>query len=183
MSSNKYIILNIFSKRLEFLIKSRLKISQKAFADKIGVAENYLSMVLNEKSGPSADMISGIYLHYNECLEWLLTGSETRIAAPGTAEAMPEFVHEGVHPCKFCGEMTEDIKALCERVKKIIESRHRSAVPALLSNITAFEDSVKQDEDLRNLKEKVRHLEKLSQSDPVTGTGRAAGAGIKKKKM
>jgi hypothetical protein len=79
--------------------------------------------------------------------------------------------------------MTEDIKALCERVKKIIESRHRSAVPALLSNITAFEDSVKQDEDLRNLKEKVRHLEKLSQSDPVTGTGRAAGAGIKKKKM
>jgi hypothetical protein len=89
MSSNKYIILNIFSKRLEFLIKSRLKISQKAFADKIGVAENYLSMVLNEKSGPSADMISGIYLHYNECLEWLLTGSETRIAAPGTARVCP----------------------------------------------------------------------------------------------
>jgi hypothetical protein len=86
-------------------------------------------------------------------------------------------------PCPFCGDMSEDIKALCKRVKDIMESGHRSAVPALLSNITAFEDSVEQAEDLRKLKEKVRHHEKLLSSDVNTGSGREAGAGMRTKKM
>ena len=31
-------------------------------------------MILGEKRGPSAELISGIYLHYGEYLHWLLTG-------------------------------------------------------------------------------------------------------------
>jgi len=133
MSSKKFIILNSFSKRLKELIKSRLKISQKAFANEIGVEESYLSMVLNENSGPSADMIAGIYLHYSEYLEWLLTGHERKIAPPGIAEAMPQ------DRCPLCGDMTEETKELCKKVKEIIESKNIAFSTSLKTVITVFE--------------------------------------------
>lgn len=186
MSSKKFIIWNLFSKRLKDLIKSRLKISQKTFSDIVGVSENYLSMVLNEKSGPSADMIAGIYLHYNDYLEWLLTGDETRTALLKATEAMPRYGDAGDHRCEFCGDMPDEIKKLCKTLKEIVDSKHPVIVPALLSNLEAFKYSVdkerKQDDDIQKLKDKVRHLEKLLDPDRVTGTGRAAGIGTRKKK-
>ena len=155
MSSKKIIILNLFSKRLKELIDLRLKITQKAFADQIGIAENYLSMVLNEKSGPSADMLAGLFLHHSEHLEWLLTGKEI---APGLlAEPRAEYGAGDQH-CEFCGDMTDEIKDLCKKVKAIVESKHPTAVPALLSNIAAFEDSVKQTERIDNLEKEVKRL-------------------------
>jgi hypothetical protein len=117
-------------------------------------------------------------------IDWLLTG---RDPVPMTAYRLQEPLDSPYkipeHPCPFCSDMSEEMKVLCKRVNAVMESGHRSAVPALLSNITAFEDSVEQAEDLRKLKETVRHLEKLSSSDQNTGTGRAAGTGMQKKKM
>ena len=68
-------------------------------------------------------------------------------------------------------------------MKNIIESKHETAVPALISNIAAFEDSVKQKEEIEKLKNTVRHHSKLLQPEHHTGSGKAAGAGMRKRKM
>jgi hypothetical protein len=82
--------------------------------------------------------------------------------------------------------MTDEIKAHCKSVKKIVESRHLVIVPAFLSNLAAFEHSViierDQDADIKKLKDEVNHLKKLMSSDVNTGSGRAAGAGMQKRK-
>jgi len=44
------------------------------FSNKIGISANYLSAVLKNKRGPSAELVAGLYIHYREYLRWLLTG-------------------------------------------------------------------------------------------------------------
>ena len=182
MSSKKFIILNLFSKRLKELIELRLKITQKAFADRIGVTESYLSMVLNENSGPSADMIAGLYLHCNEYLTWLMTGIEAQEPSRVIAEFQTAYGGEG-HKCKFCGDMSDEIKDLCKKVKGIIESDEKVIVDALKSNIEAFRYSVSQADEIRKLKETVNHHTKLLQADTDSGTGKDASTGTRRKKM
>jgi transcriptional regulator with XRE-family HTH domain len=166
MSSEKIIILNMFSKRLKELIKSRLKITQKAFADKIGVDEGYLSMVLHGKSGPSADMIAGIFLEYGEHLNWLLTG-QWPCAAPEVADE---------REC-ICSTFSDEIKKACRDVKEILDSDDQVAALALRTNIAAFKDSVERKEEIRKLKEEVKNLKKILQADLKAGTSKAAGTG------
>jgi hypothetical protein len=157
------------------------KTGNKNWAILVGVSESLVSQLhprkpRNEIKEPSLEYITVVALATRRPYEWYLRGDKAALN-----------IHEQRIPwrkdlCPFCGDMPDDIKALCKRVKDIMESGHRSAVPALLSNITAFEDSVEQDEDLRKLKEKVRHHEKLLSSDTLAGTGRAAGAGMRKRK-
>ncbi len=33
-------------------------------------------MILSGKRGPSADLIAGLYIHYREYMDWLITGTE-----------------------------------------------------------------------------------------------------------
>jgi DNA-binding XRE family transcriptional regulator len=165
-------------------IRKRIEIDMSQFkagvwAKKIGVKTNSISNIHGKKgkANPSLEYVVAVARITGKPIEWYLDGDKAALSIH------EQRTHCRKDLCKFCGDMTEDIKALCERVKNIMESGHRSAVPALLSNITAFEDSVEQAEDLRKLKETVRHLEKLSSSDQHTGTTRAAGAGMRKKKM
>lgn len=130
---------------------------------------------------PGGAQLSIIKTKTGVSLDWLLTGSDpTPVMAPGIRETGNPY--GSGHPCPFCADMTDEIKGLCKRVKDIMESQHHSAVPALLSNITAFEDSVKQAKEIEKLKETVRHHSKLLDPVQTSGTGKAAGAGIKKKK-
>lgn len=69
----KITISKLFPDRLKSLIKKELKISQEEFAETVGIAPNYLSMILTKKSGPSAQLIAGLFLHYSEYLPWLLS--------------------------------------------------------------------------------------------------------------
>jgi hypothetical protein len=62
--------------------------------------------------------------------------------------------------------MTDEIKALYKEAFKYSVDKER-----------------KQDEDIRKLKNQVRHLKKLLDPDRLTVTGRAAGTGMQKKKM
>lgn len=119
-------------------------------------------------------------------IDWLLTGSDpTPVMSYEIRETGSPYVSSP--PCPYCSGMTDEMKRLCNTLKDIIDSKHPVIVPALLSNLEAFKHSVdkerKQDEDIDKLKREVRHLKTLMSADMVTGTGRAAGAGMQKKKM
>lgn len=167
MSSKKIIILNIFSERLNELIKIRLHISQKAFAKNIGITANYLSMVLNGKSGPSADMIAGIYIHYNGYLNWLLTGNQPEHAIAPTFDCPNDFIRE-----------------LCKDIIDIFTSDNKGVKDALRQNIKEFRESIQKDKDLKELKERIGHVEiqlkKLMDPELSTGTATAGGTGRKR---
>ena len=74
MSRKKSTIDDLFSGRLKILIDGELKVSQAYFSNKIGISASYLSAVLKNKRGPSAELVAGLYVHYRGYLQWLLTG-------------------------------------------------------------------------------------------------------------
>ena len=122
MSSKEYIILKYFSERLKELIDTKLNISQKAFAQKIGITESYLSMVMKEKSRPSADMIASIYIHYGEHINWLLTGEET----------------SQKKTCPICGDWSMEVKNACQDMQKVFNTGNDTAKIAIISLIKAL---------------------------------------------
>jgi len=65
----------------------------------------------------------------------------------------------------------EQIESLCKKVRNILESQHPTAIPALISNITAFEDSVKQIERIDNLEKEVKRLSANPVGTAVAGGG------------
>jgi len=74
MSRKKSTIDDLFSERLKTLIEDTLVVSQKYFAEKIGISESYISAILKKRRGLSAELIVGLYIHYSQYLDWLLTG-------------------------------------------------------------------------------------------------------------
>jgi transcriptional regulator with XRE-family HTH domain len=171
-------------------IKKRIETDKSHFkagkwSELTGVSKNTISNIHGKagKHNPSLQYIIAVARVTGKPVEWYLYGDK---AAPRIHEQTGTYGRQE-HPCHFCGDMPDNIKALCKSMKEIVESNHPVIVPALMSNLEAFKYSVKkeqkQDEDLRKLKEKVRHHEKLLSSDQVTGTGRAAGTGMQKKKM
>ena len=115
MSRKKYTIEHFFYKRLKILIKNELKISQKAFADKIGISPNYLSFVLSGKRGASAELIAGLFIHYGKYANYVLTGkgsmgkpiySQERIEPGKVAESRHGIVTEKI--LQMLEGMTED---------------------------------------------------------------------------
>ena len=76
VSSNKLNIDDRFPERLREFIKNKLKLTQGEFAKKIGITAGYLSMVITGKSGPSAELIAGLCIHYNDFMGRLLNGAE-----------------------------------------------------------------------------------------------------------
>ena len=160
------------------------KTGNKKWANLVGISESLVSQLHPKKprkeiKEPSLEYVTAVARVTEKPYEWYLYG-----------EKEPHSIHEPItynkpeeHHCKFCGDMTDEIKALCKKVKEIMESGHTIAVKALESNIDAFEDSVKQAKEIEKLKETVLHHSKLLDPARVTGTGRAAGAVMRKKKM
>ncbi|MCK9362097.1 MAG: helix-turn-helix domain-containing protein [Syntrophales bacterium] len=145
-------MLNIFSSKLKLLIKYHLKISQKAFAKQINVEESYLSMVLNEKSGPSADMIAGLYFHYAEYLDWLLSDENpttVKIKVNNSTDPSPP------HPCA-------GLEEYCSQFKNVLLSDNKVIRDAFLSNLKAFNYSInkekEQDEKIKRQDENIDDL-------------------------
>lgn len=169
MSSIKYTISNNFSDRLKLLIKSKLGLSQKAFSEETGIAESFLSNVIKGRSGPSADMIASIYLHYSEYLDWLLTGEQkTAVGGEGRGVA---------GSCPVCGSWSDELRQGCEALKEILDSGDDITKGAILSNLLAFRKSVHKDHEIDGLKEDVKKLKKGLRelhSDSQQRTGKSA---------
>jgi hypothetical protein len=136
---------------------------------------------------PEWDQLVKLAKSLETTTDWLLTGQGSmRAKAPEIKEQRDQY-GTPLQPCPFCGGMSEEIKKLCKTMKEIVDSKHPVIVPALLSNLEAFKYSVdkerKQDDDIDKLKREVRHLKTLMSADMNTGSGRAAGAGMRKRKM
>ena len=155
-----------------------------AFADALGVVYDSVRRWCIGETLPGGSQLLAIRDKFGVSIDWLLTGRGSfPVMAPGIHESPDSPYGTPQQPCPFCGDMTDEIKALCKTMKEIIESKHPAIVPALESNIKAFKYSMDQEEELRKLKEEVKHLKKLSDPLRVIGTGRAAGAGMRKRKM
>jgi DNA-binding XRE family transcriptional regulator len=161
-------------------IRKRIEIDMSQYragmwAKMIGVKTNSISNIHGKKgkANPSLEYVTAVARVTGKPIEWYLYGTQ-----PG--EAPPE------RHCKFCGDMSDEIKKLCITLKDIIDSKHPVIVPALLSNLEAFKYSVdkerKQDDDIDKLKREVRHLKTLMSSETHSGSGKAAGAGMRKTK-
>ena len=74
MSTKISSIDDLISERLKIFIEDILKVKQKYFAEKIGISKSYISAILKKKRGLSAELIIGLYVHYREYFNWLLTG-------------------------------------------------------------------------------------------------------------
>lgn len=138
---------------------------------------------------PSFDILLTVTEKFDLSFDWLVTGKGSMRPGALSIQEQRELYNAQKSHCLFCDGMSGQVKDLCNRMKKIIESKHETAVPALISNIAAFEDSVKQTEEIKRQKEEieelkktVRHHSKLLQPEHHTGSGRAAGAGIRQKK-
>ena len=135
MSREKINIVNSFSDRLRQLIADELKITQAEFAKNIGTSEGYLSSILNQGKGPSADIIAGIFLKYREYLDWLVTGTK-----PERREEM-----SGAYPIreKQAAYAVADPHAneILRMTREVIESKTVYA-EALERNVVAFHRAV-----------------------------------------
>jgi hypothetical protein len=61
--------------------------------------------------------------------------------------------HEGIAEPQLLRLSSQEIDSLCNRVRKILESRHHSAVPALISNVVALDEIVKQAQEINRIRE------------------------------
>lgn len=102
MPSDKSNIDDKFPERLRELIKNKLKLTQGEFAKKIGITAGYLSMVITRKSGPSAELIAGLCIHYNDFMGWLLNGAEIE-----TSKIQTEFNHSKSKNITILNEVEE----------------------------------------------------------------------------
>lgn len=59
--------------RLVFLRK-RLKLTQKEFAEKLGVSQSYISEVENGQTQPGISLLVSLNLYFNVSVDWLITG-------------------------------------------------------------------------------------------------------------
>jgi DNA-binding XRE family transcriptional regulator len=166
-------------------IRKRIEIDMSQYragmwAKMIGVKTNSISNIHGKKgkANPSLEYVTAVARVTGKPIEWYLYGTQ-----PG--EAPPE------RHCKFCGDMSDEIKKICKQVKEIIEANHPIITPALRLKIDTllagleYSRRVKKDHEdkVEKLERKVNRLEKLLDSGHLTGTGRAAGTGMQKRKM
>ena len=171
MSRKKLNRFNNFSKRLNQLLKKTLKITQKEFCDKVGISEAYLSMILNKKVGPSAELIAGIFLNYNEYLHCLLTGEDNSKEIKIAEKEIPYGGNE------------ERIASLLKIAAGVLTSNTKYA-QSLEHNITLFHESIT---NAGNLEARLAALEQKqpcsSRKNSPRETAKNVRAGDATKKM
>jgi len=123
MSIKKSTIDNLFSERLKIFIKDILNVKQKNFAEKVGISESYISAILKKDRGISAELIIGLYIHYREYFNWLLTGKG-------------EMIRQGAENDTSMGEAGDPLGADPEVVDFLKMTR------AVLESGTAYSDTL-----------------------------------------
>lgn len=171
MSREKSNIVNNFSERLKVLIKSELKISQVEFAKKIRTSEGYISGIINQGKGPSADIIAGIFLNYREHLNWLLTGQ-----GPMKQAGIENFyeVTERVENYQVTG--TND--RIEKDIREILESGDEEIIERLKEKLKNLKIFLSQKKENAEMKERLLRIEHAIESRPSPGRpGSAEEAG------
>ena len=157
---------NIFINNVLYLVKSKCNDNATIFNGII----NQRDAVTRWKKAefkPSLETLFLICDKFDVSIDWLLTGKEPRDTASMSQYAVnEEQTHDagGVPHCPFCGEMTEEVKEICKKVKEITECDN-VLFASLLKTIIAFFDQYKYEgkekrEPLRKLKQKILSFSK-----------------------
>ncbi len=137
MSRKKSTIDDLFPKRLKALIENKLMITQLKFSKKIGISQSYLSAVLKNKRGASAELMTGLYMHYREYLYWLLTGKDEIPDKDLELDKNPE------------------ISELLEGARRVLTSGNQVAVDALERNIRHYDHAIKTEKRLKEMESEI----------------------------
>lgn len=134
-------VLKIFSTNLRSCIKTN-----EWLAGETGLSPQAIADYVNGISLPRADYLLKISNAVNKPMDWLLTGREN--------------IDD-----EFMCEWDEQSRSACQKLKEILDSGDKFAVPAILSNIDAFRDSVEKNERLDKLENAVNELRKKEKYD------------------
>ena len=159
---------NEIRKRIE-IDKAHYKAGE--WAKLTGASKNVISNI-HGRSGrhnPSLPYIIAVARVTGKPIEWYLYGKQ------------PEDQVKAVTEEAFMAQWPEEIKNACRQLKEILLSDHPVIKPALLSNLAAFQHSVreekahrerdgKQDEEIGKLRKRIRFLEERDQGERRTGT-------------
>lgn len=140
-----------FANRLEMTIKES-GLDYRDFSEKAKIGYTTLMNYLVPGSRgrvPEWDQLVKISEFTKKSIDWLLTGKE-----PHVAVTTPQ--------CPLCGDMTEETKDLCKKVKEIIESKNIAFASALKTVVTVFDqyqyEGKEKREPIRKLKQNILTL-------------------------
>lgn len=119
------------NKRIKHLRKNVLALSQKDFADKLGLSENFVWMVEKGARVPSDRTISDICRIFDIQEDWLRHGLEPMRAAKSKEEEISELVGSAFNGSSefklavirmICSRTDEELKALEAALSAVYES-------------------------------------------------------------
>lgn len=120
------------NQRIKHLRKDVLKISQKDFAERLGLSENFVWMVEKGSRIPSDRTISDICRIFDVQEDWLHYGLEPMRAAKSREEEIAELVGNALQGSSEFKKAV--IKMICSRSDKELEVLHE-ALLAVYENI------------------------------------------------
>ena len=120
------------NQRIKHLRKDVLKISQKDFAERLGLSENFVWMVEKGSRIPSDRTISDICRIFDIQEDWLRYGLEPMRAAKSREEEIAELVGTALEGSSEFKKAV--IKMICSRSDKELEVLHE-ALLAVYENI------------------------------------------------
>lgn len=120
------------NQRIKHLRKDVLKISQKDFAERLGLSENFVWMVEKGSRIPSDRTISDICRIFDIQEDWLRDGLEPMRAAKSREEEIAELVGTALEGSSEFKKAV--IKMICSRSDKELEVLHE-ALLAVYENI------------------------------------------------
>lgn len=172
-----------FINNINYLIDAYCGGKAKVFNTRIGMRDA-ATRWKKEEFKPAIDTIMNICDTFGCSIDWLLTGKiPTTSNVMEVREASEDYNMHGDFGCGWPNE----IKKLCHQVKEIMESDHPTIPKALDSNIASFHYSLRkeaeQQESIKKLTQKIRHLEKQQEDGASTGIEAADDAGTNKKAM
>ena len=175
-------------KRIE-LVKADVKPS--TWAKYLVVSKNIVTNIHGEtKQRPSLEYIVAVARFTGKPVEWYLYGDQNPTDKGTNLISEPHSALNADKKPHFCGpDWTDDDVRYCKQLKKILDSKNPVIVPAIISNLAAFEYSVTDEKrkskeiddlksgmkqksgEIKDLKKRLVHLEELTDpAGPSTGT-------------
>lgn len=124
--------------RIKELRKKHLKLTQKNFADRLGLSENYVWQIEKGERAPSDRTISDICRIFDIQEDWLRHGLEPMRAAKSREEEIAELV----------GSALSGSSEFKKSVIRMICSRTDDELIALEKALTAVYEGIKKDQGI-----------------------------------
>lgn len=161
-------------------IKKRIELdkanySASEWAARLNISKSSISNIHGKGSriNPSLEYIIAVARFMGKSIEWYLYGNTERPGLTSPSIGGPDWSGEDVR--------------LSQQLKNILDSKHPVIVPAIVSNLAAFELSVEMEKtqagEIKRLKKRVSDLEDSIKQGPRTDCGEAASSRTGKRAM